>query len=102
MNYIHESKIFQQTSERGERVNINHDKRLVFVILQKNHYLSLLLFPYSSRPSGVGRVNDKNSSISVDHSGFMFVEPPTWCFPGMTRSVNYSATYALVSPSSLF
>ena len=27
----------------------------------------------------------------VDHRGFMFAEPPTWCFPGITRSVNYSA-----------
>ena len=22
----------------------------------------------------------------------MFAEPPTWCFPGITRSINYSAT----------
>ena len=22
----------------------------------------------------------------ADHSGFMFAEPPTWCFPGITRS----------------
>ena len=29
--------------------------------------------------------------IYVDHSGFMFAEPPTWCFPGITGFVRYSA-----------
>ena len=37
----------------------------------------------------------------VDHSGFMFAEHPTWCFPGMTRSVYYSATCPCHSKFSL-
>ena len=37
----------------------------------------------------------------ADHSGFLFSEPTTWCFPGMTRSVRYSLPLISVTIRSL-